>query len=234
MRSYLKQLFKSERGKFNSNYSKTSYSQCGEDIIVNYIFSLRGLINPTYIDVGANHPYYLNNTAVFYEKGCKGINIEANPRLINDFQKYRPLDINLNIGISNEEGELTFYIMEDNTLSTFSKEECDQLVKLGKKIRSVDQIKITTISNVLKYYFDDKFPDFMSLDVEGLDFIILQSIDFEKHYPKVICVESAEYSNIGAGTRRNGIIDFLVSKGYYEYANTNLNAIMVKSEFWFI
>jgi hypothetical protein len=67
-----------------------------------------------------------------------------------------------------------------------------------------------------------------------LDYKILQSIDFGTQYPKVICVEAAEYSPIGAGARRSELIDFLVSKGYYEYANTNLNAIMVKNEFWYI
>jgi hypothetical protein len=67
-----------------------------------------------------------------------------------------------------------------------------------------------------------------------MDFQILQSIDFSKSYPKIICVEAAEYSPVGAGARRNELINFLVSKGYYEYANTNLNAIMVKNEFWFI
>ena len=67
-----------------------------------------------------------------------------------------------------------------------------------------------------------------------MDFQILKSINFDKSSPKIICVEAAEYSPIGAGKRRDELIDFLVAKGYYEYANTNLNAIMVKKEFWFI
>ena len=74
----------------------------------------------------------------------------------------------------------------------------------------------------------------MSIDVEGMDFQILKSIDFTTSAPKVICVEAADYSPVGAGMRRHEMIDFLVSKGYYEYANTNLNAIMVQSKFWFI
>jgi hypothetical protein len=37
---------------------------------------------------------------------------------------------------------------------------------------------------------------------------------------------------MGAGARRIDLIEFLVSKYYIEYANTNLNAIMVKREFW--
>jgi len=213
---------------------QNSYSQCGEDLIVQYIFNLRGINKPTYIDIGANHPFFISNTALFYEKGCTGINIEANPQLIDQFIKNRPNDINLNIGISDTDGELDFYIMEDNTLSTFSKEECDFMVLNGKKLAEIKKIRLTTIPCILEKHASNNFPDFMSIDVEGMDYQILKSIDFEKSFPKIICVEAAEYSPIGAGKRRNELVDYLVTRGYYEYANTNLNAIMVKNEFWFI
>jgi FkbM family methyltransferase len=213
--------------------SHNSYSQCGEDAIIEYIFRLRGIHQPSYLDIGANHPFYLSNTAMFYEKGCRGVNIDANPELINLFEEYRPQDTNLNVGISNEESELDFYIMEDNTLSTFSKEECDAMVSSGKIFSEIKKVRLTTVSKILDKYCNGMFPDFMSLDVEGFDFQIIQSIDFEKSCPKIICVEAAEYSPLGTGARRNDLIDFLVSKGYYEYANTNLNAIMVKRDFWF-
>ncbi|OOG71463.1 hypothetical protein B0E43_17340 [Algoriphagus sp. A40] len=219
----IKEKFKSE-----------SYSQCAEDLLVQYVFRLRKITNPTYLDIGAHHPYQLSNTALFYQKGCKGINIEANPSLHNAFEIYRPNDINLNIGISDKEEELDFYIMTDNTLSTFSKEECDQLIAYGKKLDKIEKIKLTTINFVIDNYCDGIFPDFLSIDVEGLDFQILKSIDFEKSSPKVICVEASEYSPVGSGARRNELIHLLVDKGYYEYANTNLNAIMVKNDFWFI
>jgi len=153
---------------------------------------------------------------------------------MKQFITNRPKDINLNIGISNKEEELDFYIMEDNTLSTFSKEECDFMVSKGKTLKAVQKIKLITIADVLEKYFGNQFPDFMSIDVEGMDFQILQSIDFENSRPKVICVEAADYSPVGAGARRSELIDFLVAKGYYEYANTNLNAIMVDKKFWFI
>lgn len=217
----------------NINYKK-SYSQCGEDVIIDYIFSLRKVQNPTYIDIGAHHPFYLSNTALFYEKGSRGINIEANPMLINAFQKNRPEDINLNVGIGSKAGIMDFYVMEDNTLSTFSKDECDNLQQLGKKFNKIVSVEITTIPSILAQFSKGEFPDFLSLDVEGFDFDILKTIDFNKNFPKVICVEAAEYSPIGAGKRRNELINFLIDNGYYEYANTNLNAIMVKNEFWFI
>jgi len=230
----LLEFLKSKKEKLQESNSRRSYSQCGEDMIVDYIFGLRGIDHPSFIDIGANHPYYLNNTAFFYEKGCKGLNIEANPDLIDIFKEYRPNDINLNLGIDGQKGEMEFYVMEDNTLSTFSKQELDGLVASGKKMSKVMKVKLDTIPGILATYFDDKFPDFLSLDVEGMDFKILQSINFEKHFPKIICVEAAEYSSKGTGARRHDLIDFLVAKGYYEYANTNLNAILVDKKFWFI
>lgn len=210
-----------------------SYSQCGEDIIIQYIFNLRGISFPSYIDIGANDPYFISNTAIFYKKGCKGINIEANPMLIDKFNRYRPNDLNLNIGIGEMETEQELYIMNDNTLSSFSFDECEKYISTGKyKIIEKIKVKILTFEQVIKKYCNDKCPDFLSLDVEGMDFSILKSIDFVKYRPKVICVEAAEYSPIGAGDKRLELIDYLISLNYFEYANTNLNAIMVDQDFW--
>jgi FkbM family methyltransferase len=203
-------------------------------MIVDYVFMLRKISKPSYIDIGAHHPTYLSNTAHFYAKGCRGVNIEANPLLIEAFNKERKNDINLNIGVGSADGELEFYVMKDSTLSTFSKAEADSMVALGNPLSEVRKVKLVTVQQVLDRYCNSVFPDFLSLDAEGMDLEILKSIAFEKSRPKVICVEAAEYSPIGAGTRRNDLIDFLVGQDYYEYANTNLNAIMVDRAFWFI
>jgi hypothetical protein len=124
--------------------------------------------------------------------------------------------------------------MEDNTLSTFSETERDHMINNGKKLARIERISLTTVSAILANYFNNSFPDFLNLDAESMDFNILQSINYEEYSPKVICVEAAEYSPIGAGERRSALIDFLAARGFYEYASTNLNAIMVKRSFWFI
>lgn len=220
--------------KYGNKYKKNSFSQCGEDLLIQYIFSFRGINKPSYIDIGAHHPFYLSNTAIFYNKGSRGINIEANPQQHLLFKKYRPQDINLNIGISDKECEMDFYIMEDTTLNTFSKEEYEKLLMHKNKLIEIKRIKLINIETVLKQYYKGKCPDFLNIDVEGMDFKILLSINFDVFTPKVICVEAAEYSPIATGARKNEIIHFLISKGYFEYANTSLNAIMVKKDFWFI
>lgn len=214
--------------------SKKSYSQCGEDLIIDYIFKLRNILNPSYLDIGANHPFQLSNTALFYNRGNVGVNIEANPSLMANFYKNRPNDINLNIGIGVSDEQLDFYVMEDHTLSTFSKDEMESMVKFGKKLKEIKPIKVVPIKTILEAHFNNSPPDLLSIDVEGLDLQILTSLEFEKYAPKIICVEASEYSPIGCGARRNELIDFLKENEYYEYANTNLNAIMVRKDFWFI
>lgn len=236
--SIIKKIFfkhRNDETQKDCHLGKTSYSQCGEDLLVQYVFNLRGIEKPSYIDIGANDPSYLSNTAIFYQKGCRGINIEPNPSLINKFIKERPEDINLNIGIGKKEDDFEFYIMDDSTLSSFSKAESEKYVRTGLyKVIEIKKIPVTTIRKVLDKYNNGVFPDFMSLDAEGMDYEILKTLDSDKNLPKVICVEAADYSPIGAGKRRIELIDYLISKGYYEYANTNLNAIMVKRDFWFI
>ena len=106
-----------------------------------------------------------------------------------------------------------------------------ELISKGFVIYSLSSNE--TIQEILDKHFTGKFPDFLTLDAEGMDYEILKTIDFKNNSPKVICVEAAEYSPFGIGERRNELIDFLVKNNYYEYANTNLNAIMVRKDFWF-
>ena len=79
--------------------SHRSYSQCGEDLILGFLVRSLGIERPSYIDIGAHDPTYLNNTKLLYQRGSRGINIEANPALIQRFKRQRPADINLNIGV---------------------------------------------------------------------------------------------------------------------------------------
>jgi hypothetical protein len=99
--------------------SKRSYSQCGEDMIVEYIFRLRAVERPSYIDIGANHPFALSNTARFYERGCRGVNIDPNPAAMLLFDEHRNGDVNLNVGISDKAVKLTCFLWKIARLILF-------------------------------------------------------------------------------------------------------------------
>lgn len=111
--------------------SKTvSYSQSGKDLIVDFIFKCSGMDKPSYPGIGTHDPFYLSNMARFYQKGCNGINIEANPLLIKNFYKYRKRDININCGMGNIDTEQKFYILSPNTMSAFSEEQAMELCEV--------------------------------------------------------------------------------------------------------
>jgi FkbM family methyltransferase len=227
LKSYLK-----DRGK-QFKYEKKSFSQSGEDLIIEFIFNELGISHPSYLDIGAHHPYYLNNTAIFYLKGCRGINIEPDPILFNSFEIERKKDINLNIGVFEKEGELDFYFMNVPTLNTFSMEEVAKYSKEGNYfVKSVAKIKVDTVQNILHQYNGGVFPDLMTLDAEGIDEYVLRSIDFDEKKPIVICIETISFSSSGNGVKNFQLVNFLESKGYKLYADTNINSIFVLRDKW--
>ena len=158
-------------------HQKVSYSQSGEDLIIDFFFTARKINKPSYLDIGAYHPYKISNTALFYEKGSRGIVIEPNPDGFEKFIKYRSEDINLNIGIGNEESILAYYSLNSPTLNTFSKEEAQRYENQGAaRIEKVIEVEVKTLASILDKYSNGTFPDFLSLDVEGWDYQILESI----------------------------------------------------------
>lgn len=111
-------------------------------------------------------------------------------------------------------------------LSTFSKEEANYIESTTPiKVAKVEKIPVITVSEILNNYFNVKAPDFMSIDVEGLDLDILQSLDFSTCRPIAICVETVSFSMSHKRPKRTDIIDFMLSKGYFVYADTGINSI---------
>lgn len=217
----------------SKKYKQISYSQSGEDLIINFIFNALRIKEPSYIDIGAHHPFWLSNTAYFYKKGCRGINIEPNPQLIRNFYKHRAKDINLNIGISDKDENLDFYIISTPTMSTFSFEEAKRLEQeTSFRIVEKKEIPVRKIQTILDEYHQGIFPDFLSLDVEGLEFEILNSIDFENNFPKVICLETITYSEKNDERKEINLIDLLITNGYFIYGDTYINTIFVKESIW--
>lgn len=221
MRRQLAEAWFSYRGAV-----RKAYSQCGEDMILDFAFRALGVPKPTYLDIGAHHPRYLSNTAFFYQAGCRGINIEPDPALFEVIQKGRPHDTNLNVGISDEDGLLDFYVMTVPELNTFSKEEVRKIEADGSvRVRSTRRIVVRSINGILREHFPTAGPDLLSLDVEGMDLQILRAIDYQRHAPLAICVETIEYQPGGLGGKRVDITDFLHSAGYFAYADTYINTI---------
>ena len=212
--------------------AKISYSQVGEDLVVDYLFSSLGLRMSSYLEIGTNHPVQSNNTYLFYKKGCKGVCIEPDIDMYKIIQKERPRDIVLNIGIGLSEAvEAPFYLFPGllNGWSTFSEEEAIiRERESGLKAKKV-YVPLKTINDIIDQYFD-ACPNFISLDVEGLDLAILRTFNLERFRPEVICVETIDFSINNQENKMQDTIEFMHSKGYVSYADTHVNTIFCRSE----
>lgn len=210
---------------------KCSYSQNGEDIIINSAVKMLKMSMPSYLDIGANHPRNGSNTYFFYLKGSHGVLVEPSPSLYKVIQKMRKRDVCLNVGIgpSDEEGAL-YYMMTSHQLNTFKKEEADAYVAGtmhgSQKIENVISVPLVTINSIIGKHFPHGV-DILSLDTEGYDLEILQSLDFKACAPKIICVETLHYDEHGKPYKQQAIADYLTSRGYTLYADTHINSIFV-------
>lgn len=212
------------------DYSTKSYSQEGEDMILRRVFNDKN--NGFFVDVGAHHPERFSNTFFFYMLGWKGINIDAMPGSMDGFKRKRPLDINLEIPISNSGKELIYYKFNEPALNGFSKKLTELRINESNLYYVEEEITLKTyrLSEVLENHMP-KYTDidFMTIDVEGLDFEVLQSNDWEKFRPKIILVEILENSLEDFFT--NEAYLYLKDRDYRFYAKTVNTVFFRRSDF---
>ena len=201
-----------------------SFSQDGEDLLIDKILGYKK--KGFYVDVGAFDPHRFSNTKRFYLRGWRGINIEPNPRGYKKFLENRPRDINLNLGIAKKSGFMIFYKMFPPTLSSFSLEEIKQYQKKGYKLVKKFKIPVRTLFSVLDKYAKNKKIDFMSIDTEGFDLVVLKSNDWNKFRPKIVCIETSHQISENSDNKRS----FLKGVGYKIVTNNGLNTIFIDTK----
>jgi len=176
-------------GFIKSHQAFLSFSQQGEDLEIER--QLGNKFCGFYVDIGAFHPIKYSNTCLFYRKGWHGINIEANPDSFQAFKTIRKRDINLNLAVSDNREELTYYQFNDPAINTFSLENATRWTQGGNfRITHQRPVKPVPLSEVLNRYLpDNQKIDFMSVDVEGMDLKVLKSNDWSRFRPSLLLVE---------------------------------------------
>lgn len=194
-------------------FSVKSYSQEGEDMILMRLFeniNYKGF----YVDIGAHHPLRFSNTYFFYKKGWSGINVDAMPGSMKSFTKERSRDINLEFPIFSSKQTLSYFAFEEPALNTLSQENANEIILAERsKLLFKKDIETHTLKEVLdKYLVKDKKIDFLSIDVEGVDYEVLISNDWSRYIPTYILVEA--YSTDIKDVLKSKIYLFLESLGY--------------------
>tara|TARA_B100001057_G_scaffold110715_1_gene108727 strand:- start:6248 stop:6961 length:714 start_codon:yes stop_codon:yes gene_type:complete len=169
-----------------------SYSQYGEDLIIDSFFQHHVPIkNGNYLDIGCYHPIGISNTYVLHKKGWQGLVIDIDDYKLELFKRRRGKNVEvLKAAISSEDSLSKVPIYKFNqpfspydTLSEDIAKTRSKAINIDYTTEEVNQISINSLLN--KKHFD-----LINIDVEGLDELIVNSIDFKKYQPTMIVYES--------------------------------------------
>ena len=177
----------------------------------------KGYKNGFYVDVGAHDGISINNT-LYFEKNnnWRGINIEPIKKVFDKLVINRPNNINLNCAVCNNDGEIDFLcntgytemisgIKDNFDIRHLYRLQCEN-EKYGSttEVIKVETKKLETIlnENCISHV------NYLSIDVEGAEFEVIKSINFDKVFIDVIGFEN-NYNDVSVH-----IVEYLQNKGF--------------------
>ena len=177
----------------------------------------KGYKNGTFVDVGASDGININNT-LYFEKynNWTGINIEPIKSVYDQLIINRPNSININCAICNSHGYKDFLCNKGYTelisglKDTFDERHLNRLYKENAEYGSTTEI-IKVETQQLKTIFEENYithVNYLSIDVEGAEFEVIKSIDFDKVFIDIIGFENNYCDN------SIPIIKYLEDKNY--------------------
>jgi hypothetical protein len=83
---------------------------------------------------------------------------------------------------------------------------------------------LVNINRVIAEHFGGAAPDFLSIDIEGMDFAVMKTLDYTRFRPKLICIETV----ITATMKHNPeTLALMAEKGYELRGMTHPNTLFV-------
>jgi len=211
---------------FLPKYSDVFASQEGEDILIKRLLKDYYYRKGFYIDIGAHDPIKFSNSFHYYLRGWNGINIDPVPGMKEKFDAIRPKDRNIETGIGLDCDEMEYYVFSEPAFNTCFKEQADY-AKSRTDLVEVRMVKVQRLGDVLNREMPlGQEVDFMSVDVEGAEYDVLSSADWERVRPRIICCESLSTS------AENKITNLLEDNGYLKIASTKNSIMYCEKEFW--
>lgn len=175
------------------------------DIIGDYL--INKVDSGTMIDVGV---HFGESSLMFLEKNWKVYGFEPdqkNREQIIDYVKNHKNFILEDIAISDKSGQMMFYTSDESSgisslLSFHDSHKADKIVQV-KTLNEV--ISEKGVSNI----------DFLKIDTEGHDLMVLQGIDFEKHPKlKLVLCEYEDKKTEKVGYKTIDTIKYLQKNGF--------------------
>lgn len=170
-----------------------SFSQFGEDLVLLHLLSGREFPRNVYVDVGAYHPIRFSNTLLLYKMGWRGINIDANPDSIREFDRWRPDDRNIWAALSDVERSVVFHTYPQAATNRLSVSGESSMNVLGEEPCGAVRMVTRTLNEVLaeNLKVEENFA-VLNIDCEGEDIRVLKGLDWNRWRPYVIMVEARD------------------------------------------
>lgn len=199
------------------------FGQYREDAIVEILLRKHTREKIRYLEIGVPDPINGSNTYHFYLNGHSGVCIEANPDVIENVKQKRPNDEVLccGCGAAKDEGsDLKFYVIKGRgSANTFSEKSLKILMEKGFQCEKIIKIPIISLNTVIYKYFANGV-DYVSIDVEGYEYIILSDFDFKKYSVGIFCIEKGD----------ERVYRLMMENSYLKVAETPSNWIFMKKE----
>jgi FkbM family methyltransferase len=199
------------------------YSQFEQDKFV-YENYFQGKTDGYFVDIGAHDGTTFSNSRFFEELGWKGVCVEPNPTVFKTLESTRNC-VCVMKAVADYTGKATFFqIIEGADMLSGLADEYnergiktiyDNLEDLENGFEYID-VETELFDNIV----DNTTIDFLSLDTEGNELKILQTIDFNKYDIKVITVENNDYDD--------KFIKFLTPKGYQPVTRLGCDEVYIK------
>ena len=198
------------------------YGQAAEDFLLQWWLPEK---YGTYIDIGAGEPMRGSNTYAFYKRRWKGILVEPIGENCKLLKYLRPRDQVLKLLVGNQNSYVDFYEFDPYQCSTTVLTVAEELLSKSVRLKSISRILIMPMSDFAPD-MDPLQPTLLSIDVEGADLEVLESNDWSKTRPRVVCVEELPDSMV------DGVIEkFLAKRNYKRVTYTGLSSIYVAQNY---
>ena len=217
-----------ETSKFDHEFS-ISWSQGGEDLALLSLFGGKKI--GAYLDIGAHHPNRFSVTRHLYQRGWRGVNVDANQVLINKFDEVRVRDINLCCAVG-QKNSYEFTVFTEPAVSTVNPDWKAKFISENFEVDRVEKVLGRKLRSIYDEFFGVIPVDLLTIDAEGADFEILQSMEFstldDERFPKILLLEtSPPVSNSLA----NPAVNFAIELGYEPIFVLPMSTILRRKEF---
>jgi FkbM family methyltransferase len=165
------------------------FSQQGEDLLIYRNFINKTVNDGIFLELGACNGIVYSNT-LFFEKelGFRGILIEPHKEMYNQLIINRPNNICYNNAVSLVTNDLEFLSSGNGPVSCIKQNAADGFINSWHKNSTIIKVKTITLSNIFKEH-NITYIDFFSLDVEGSELDVLQTINWDNISIYLICIE---------------------------------------------